>query len=99
MLGGPEARPELPTLLDAWAVEEELRDRAAERSAGPPGKVTCKYTVVKMEPGPLMGKARAIADDVRLGAGGVTAKGARCEVVGKSHGSDGLIFPVPPEVP
>ena len=53
---GPEARPELPTLLDAGVVEEELRDRPAERSAWPPGN----DTKVKVESGPLMGEARAV---------------------------------------
>ena len=60
LLGGPEARPELPTLLDAGVVEEELRDRPAERSAGSSGKLAYKDTKVKMEPGPLMGEARAV---------------------------------------
>ena len=96
MLGGPEACPELPTLLDAGMLEEEVCDRSAERATGPPRELPCKDTKVKFEPGPLMGEARAVAEDVRLGAGGVTAEGASCEVVGKSRGGDGLIFPVPP---
>ena len=57
---GPEARPELPTLLDAGVVEEELRDRPAERSAWPSDEVTCQNTKVKVEPRPFVGEARAI---------------------------------------
>ena len=73
LLGGPEARPELPALLKAGVMEEELRDRPAESSTWPPCKLTCEDKKVKEEPGPLMGEARAVTEDVRLGAGGMTA--------------------------
>ena len=61
-----------------------------------PGELTCKDTEVKVEPGSLMGEARAITEYMRLGARGVTAEWARGEMVGKSRGGDGLVFPVPP---
>ena len=60
VLGGPEARPQLPTFPNAGVVEEKFRDRPAERPAGPPGKLTCEDTEVKVEPCPLMGEARAV---------------------------------------
>ena len=73
MRGGPEARPELPTLLDAGVGEEEICDRPAERAAGPPRELPYKNAKVKFEPGPLMREAWAVTEDVRLGAWGVTA--------------------------
>ena len=73
MLGGPEARPELPAFLDAGVLEEEIGDRSTERATGPPRKLPCKDTKIKCEPGPLLGEARAVTYDVRLRAGGVTA--------------------------
>ena len=48
VLGGPEARPELPTLLDAGVVEEKVCDRPAERATGPPGELPYKNTKVKV---------------------------------------------------
>ena len=60
MLGGPEARPELPTLLNVGMVEEEVCDRPAEPATVPPWKLPCKDTKVKFEPGPLMREARAV---------------------------------------
>ena len=72
LLGGPEARPELPTLLNAGVVEEELR--TARRALGrAPWQVDLQGYDSQDEGRPLMGEARAITDDVRLGAGGVTA--------------------------
>ena len=60
VLGGPEARPELPTLLYAGVVEEKICDRPAERATGPPRELPYKDTKVKVEPGPLMREAWAV---------------------------------------
>ena len=96
---GPEACPELSTLLYIRMAEEELRDSPTERPARPPGLLACENTEVKVEPGPFMCKAGAITDNMSLGARGVPAEGARCGVVGGVHGGDCLIFPMPTEIP
>ena len=54
---GPEARPELPTLLYIRVAEEELRDSPTERPARPPSLLACENTEVKVEPGPFICKA------------------------------------------
>ena len=96
---GPEARPELCTLLYIRVAEEELRDSPTERPARPPSLLACENTEVKVEPGPFMCKAGAVTDNMGLRARGVPAEGARGDVVGEVPGCDGLIFPVPTKIP
>ena len=96
---GPEACPELSTLLYIRMAEEELRDSPTERPARPPSLLACENTEVKVEPGPFMCKAGAVTDNMGLRARGVPAEGARGDVVGEVPGCDGLIFPVPTKIP
>ena len=64
LFGGPEARPELSTFLNARLMEEKLRNSPAKRAAGPPCKVTCENTKVKMKPGPLMSEAGTFTENM-----------------------------------
>ena len=47
--GGRGARGSIGPSIVARAPECRLRDRPAERPAGPPGKLTCKDTEIKVD--------------------------------------------------